>query len=64
MGDSLIEACEHILNQVAPLGGRGGVIAIDNDGNLVMPFQTTLMYRGSWVNGEITLGIGPKQIGA
>ena len=64
MGDSLIEACEHILNQVAPLGGRGGVIAIDNDGNLVMPFQTTLMYRGSWVNGEITLGIGPRQIGA
>ena len=60
LGDSLAEACEHILDEVAPLGGRGGVIAIDNEGNLVMPFQTTLMYRGSWVDGEISLGIGPE----
>ena len=61
LGDSLDEACEHILNQVAPLGGRGGVIAVDKDGNLVMPFQTTLMYRGSWFDGVTTLGIGPDE---
>ncbi|MFL2981743.1 MAG: isoaspartyl peptidase/L-asparaginase family protein [Candidatus Poseidoniaceae archaeon] len=59
MGDSLLEACEGVLYQVAPLGGRGGIIAIDDEGDLVMPFQTTLMYRGSWINGEINLGIGP-----
>ena len=59
MGDSLIEACEGVLYQVAPLGGRGGIIAINDEGDLVMPFQTTLMYRGSWIDGEISLGIGP-----
>ena len=59
MGDSLFEACEGVLYQVAPLGGRGGIIAINDEGDLVMPFQTTLMYRGSWINGEINLGIGP-----
>ena len=59
MGDSLFEACESVLYQVAPLGGRGGIIAINDEGDLVMPFQTTLMYRGSWIDGEISLGIGP-----
>ena len=59
MGDSLFEACEGVLYKVAPLGGRGGLIAINNEGDLVMPFQTTLMYRGSWIDGEISLGIGP-----
>ena len=59
MGDSLFEACEGVLYQVAPLGGRGGLIAINDEGDLVMPFQTTLMYRGSWIDGEISLGIGP-----
>ena len=59
MGNSLLEACEGVLYQVAPLGGRGGIIAINDEGDLVMPFQTTLMYRGSWINGEINLGIGP-----
>ena len=61
-GDSLIEACEYILDQVSPLGGRGGVIAINTGGDLVMPFQTTLMYRGSWIDGEISLGIGPETL--
>ena len=59
MGDSLFEACEGVLYKVAPLGGRGGLIAINDEGDLVMPFQTTLMYRGSWIDGEISLGIGP-----
>ena len=59
MGDSLVEACEGVLYQVAPLGGRGGIIAIGDEGDLAMPFQTTLMYRGSWIDGEISLGIGP-----
>ena len=45
--------------QVAPLGGRGGVIAIDSDGNIAIPFQTMLMYRGYWKNGEVMTGIGP-----
>ena len=55
LGETLAKACDHILNRVAPLGGRGGVIAIDKLGNLAMPFQTTLMYRGSWIDGEVCL---------
>ena len=58
-GESLEEACKNMLGMVAPLGGRGGVIAIDSDGNIQIPFQTMLMYRGYWKDGEIMTGIGP-----
>jgi len=60
-GESIGEACENMLEMVAPLGGRGGVIAVDKNGVIKMPFQTTLMYRGSWIDGEICLGIGPDE---
>ena len=59
MGESLSEACAHMLEMVAPLGGRGGVIAIDAEGNIEIPFQTMLMYRGIWNDGAIMTGIGP-----
>ena len=58
-GESLEEACKNMLGMVAPLGGRGSVIAIDSDGNIQIPFQTMLMYRGYWKDGEIMTGIGP-----
>ena len=56
---SLTESSNQILDEVAPLGGRGGLIAVTSDGDYVMPFQTRLMYRGSWKSGAIELGIGP-----
>ncbi len=59
MGESLTNACCHMLEMVAPIGGRGGVIAIDSNGNIEVPFQTMLMYRGIWKDGEIMTGIGP-----
>ena len=59
LGESLETACKNMLDMVAPLGGRGGVIAIDSDGNIEIPFQTMLMYRGYWKDGEIMTGIGP-----
>ena len=43
LGESLETACKNMLDMVAPLGGRGGVIAIDSDGNIEIPFQTMLM---------------------
>jgi beta-aspartyl-peptidase (threonine type) len=49
-----------MLDMVAPLGGRGGVIAIDSNGNIEIPFQTMLMYRGYWKDGDIMTGIGPN----
>ena len=59
LGESLETACKNMLDMVAPLGGRGGVIAIDSDGNIEIPFLTMLMYRGYWKDGEIMTGIGP-----
>ena len=59
LGESLEIACKNMLDMVAPLGGRGGVIAIDSDGNIEIPFQTMLMYRGYWKDGEMMTGIGP-----
>jgi beta-aspartyl-peptidase (threonine type) len=35
-----------ILNKVPELGGDGGLIAIDKNGNIAMPFNTEGMYRG------------------
>lgn len=37
---------EMILKQLPKLGGDGGLIAVDKDGNLMMPFCTEGMYRG------------------
>jgi isoaspartyl peptidase/L-asparaginase-like protein (Ntn-hydrolase superfamily) len=45
---------------VNPMGGRGGLIAVSADGQVVMPFQTMLMYRGLWQNGALTTGIGEE----
>ena len=59
LGESLEVACKSMLDMVAPLGGRGGVIAIDSNENIQIPFQTALMYRGYWKDGEIMTGIGP-----
>ena len=59
LGESLETACKNMLDMVAPLDGRGGVIAIDSYGNIEVPFQTMLMYRGYWKDGEIMTGIGP-----
>ncbi len=59
-GEILSEACTNMLEMVAPVGGRGGLIAIDLEGNIEMPFQTMLMYRGMWKNGRVVTGIGPE----
>jgi len=46
-GMSLQEAAEtEIMKDLVDIGGGGGVIAIDRDGNIVTPFNTPGMYRG------------------
>lgn len=46
-GQSLDEAAQSVVMQVLPaLGGRGGLIAVDAQGNLSLPFNTEGMYRG------------------
>ena len=46
-GQSLDEAAQTVVMQVLPaLDGRGGLIAVDAQGNLSLPFNTEGMYRG------------------
>lgn len=39
-------ADEMVMKQLPALGGDGGLIAVDKDGNIAMPFCTEGMYRG------------------
>jgi len=47
-----------VMDIVPKLGGDGGVIALDADGNFAMPFNTDGMYRG-WVDraGKVHVAI-------
>jgi beta-aspartyl-peptidase (threonine type) len=45
-GMSLNDAAQAALDKVAKLGGAGGLIAIDRQGNITLPFNTAGMYRG------------------
>ena len=46
-GQSLDAAAQEVVMKVLPtLNGRGGLIAIDAQGNLSLPFNTEGMYRG------------------
>lgn len=56
---SLKEAADIVvMKKVAKLGGTGGIIAIDKDGNIAMPFNTSGMYRGyADANGKTVVEI-------
>lgn len=58
-GESVAQAAKEVVMDVIPqLGGDGGVIALDADGNFATPFNTEGMYRG-WVDkdGKIHIAI-------
>jgi len=42
----LAQAASATIAKVAQLGGDGGVVCIDKDGNIALPFSTPGMYRG------------------
>jgi beta-aspartyl-peptidase (threonine type) len=48
-GKSLAEAAQAALAELEILGGQGGLIALDAQGNCVLPFNTGRMYRG-WLS--------------
>jgi beta-aspartyl-peptidase (threonine type) len=55
-GDRLVDAAEAVVNgEVVRLGGDGGAIALDVEGNIAMPFNTAGMYR-AWVNPDGSRG--------
>jgi beta-aspartyl-peptidase (threonine type) len=39
-------AAQTVIARITDLGGAGGLIAIDKDGNISLPFNTAGMYRG------------------
>ncbi len=59
---SLQEAASEVIQKKVPaLGGDGGIIAIDKDGNVAMEFNTAGMYRAHMnAKGELTVGIYKK----
>lgn len=58
-GLSLKAASEEVIfTQLQPIGGSGGLIAVDAQGNISMPFNSGSMFRASVdVNGKITVAI-------
>lgn len=55
-GDALATAADAVINTDVPaLGGDGGAIALDAQGNIAMPFNTSGMYRG-WIRPDGSRG--------
>ncbi|MGZ5189139.1 MAG: isoaspartyl peptidase/L-asparaginase family protein [Kaistella sp.] len=51
-------AAHEVITEIEEMGGDGGLIALDRDGNIAMPFNTAGMYRGAITeNGEIEVEI-------
>ncbi|MBP6798672.1 MAG: isoaspartyl peptidase/L-asparaginase [Luteimonas sp.] len=51
-GVALAAAAEDVIwRRVGDLGGDGGAIALDREGNIAMPFNTSGMYRG-WIDAD------------
>ncbi|WP_340114757.1 isoaspartyl peptidase/L-asparaginase family protein [Maribellus mangrovi] len=43
---SVAEACHEEIKKLSEMGGTGGVIGLDADGNIAMEFNTSGMFRG------------------
>jgi beta-aspartyl-peptidase (threonine type) len=53
LGETVEASTEFIINQkLKSLGAAGGLIALDKDGNISMPFNTPGMFRGYIKSGE------------
>ena len=49
---SVEQAARQVIDKLSDRGGRGGLIAMDKNGNIAMPFNTEGMYRGYYLNGS------------
>ena len=61
--EPLAQAADEVVMGVVPkLGGDGGVIALDADGNFATPFNTEGMYR-AWIdrNGKMHIAVFPER---
>jgi L-asparaginase / beta-aspartyl-peptidase len=54
----LAKATQAVIDKIAELGGDGGMIALDKNGEVAMPFNTAGMYRGAiTADGAIEVAI-------
>lgn len=57
-GLSLEDAARETVEHLSSIGGDGGLIAVDSDGNISLPFNSEGMYRGYLMEGgEATIKI-------
>lgn len=57
-GLTVEEAGKKVIKKVGDMGGDGGLIALDKNGNYTMPFNTEGMYRGTvTADGKIEIHI-------
>ena len=53
LNEDLQTAANAVVNdKLVKAGGSGGIIAVDKNGNVAMPFNTSGMYRGYAKPGE------------
>ncbi|MFN7551786.1 MAG: isoaspartyl peptidase/L-asparaginase family protein [Pseudomonadota bacterium] len=57
-GDAVAKAADEVLAGVAKLGGDGGVIVLDADGNAALSYNSAGMYRGTIdADGTVSVAI-------
>jgi isoaspartyl peptidase/L-asparaginase-like protein (Ntn-hydrolase superfamily) len=55
-GQSLAEAAQGVIDEIGALGGDGGLIALDRDGNIAQPFNSQGMKR-AWLTPAGEIGV-------
>jgi len=57
-GEDVVQASQEVIDGIGKMGGNGGMIVLDKDGHVAMPFNTAGMYRGTVTkDGKITVEI-------
>ncbi|NGM60541.1 isoaspartyl peptidase/L-asparaginase [Sphingobacterium sp. SGG-5] len=57
-GSTVQDATAEVIRKIGAAGGDGGIIALDRNGNVAMPFNTAGMYRGYVTDkGEVVVQI-------
>lgn len=57
-GENVAQASHEVIRRIGEMGGNGGMIAMDKNGHVAMPFNTDGMYRGTVTKeGKITIEI-------
>ncbi len=57
-GKDVVQASQEVIDGIGKMGGNGGMVVLDKNGHVAMPFNTTGMYRGTVTkDGKITVEI-------